>query len=242
MLVSELIQRSPVRVFMNSIDGGLKSGELGLIASPSGVGKTSVLVQIALDKLIQGRKVIHVSFTKHTDYVLSWYENIFDEFIRKKNLTDEQDLKSDIVKNRVLMKFTQGGISSEQILRSLKALIKDGGFNADAVIIDGFDFYMARGAEDPGSSLAGHVAAVKAFAEEMGLCVWYSCTVTKEKPFYNSKNIPNVISDCADLFTAIIVLDPKPDHIAFSVSQGRGDNPENLALKLDPKTMLILEG
>ena len=50
MVKEELIQRSPVRIFMNSIRGGLGPGELGLIASPSGIGKTSVLVQIALDK------------------------------------------------------------------------------------------------------------------------------------------------------------------------------------------------
>ena len=233
MLVSELIQRSPVRVFMNSIHGGLKPGELGLIASPSGIGKTSVLVQIALDKLIQGKKIIHVSFTKHTDYVLSWYENIFDEFIKKKNLESEQDVKSDIVKNRVLMKFTQGGVSSEQILRSLRAMIKDGGFNAEAIIIDGYDFSMPQ---------EGHIAAVKAFAEEMGLSVWYSCTVRGTEPFYDKRNIPIILKDNADLFAVIIILDPKPDHIAFTVSQDRETyNPENLALKLDPKTMLILE-
>ena len=233
MLVSELIQRSPIRIFMDSIHGGLKSGELGLIASPSGIGKTSVLVQIALDKLIQGKKVIHVSFTKHTDYILSWYENIFDEFIRKKNLESEQDVKSDIVKNRVLMKFTQGGVSSDQILRSLRALIKDGGFNAEVIIIDGFDFSLPRD---------GHIAAVKTFAEEMGLSVWYSCTVGGEEPFYDKRNIPCVVHDCAELFAVIIILDPKPDHIAFTVSKDRDAlNPENLELRLDPKTMLILE-
>ena len=233
MVKEELIQRSPIRIFMNSIHGGLKSGELGLIASPSGIGKTSVLVQIALDKLIQGKKIIHISFTKHTDYVLSWYESIFDEFIKKKNLESEQDIKSDIVKNRVLMKFTQGGISSEQILRSLRALIKDGGFDAEAVIIDGFDFSQPQ---------EGHLAAVKAFAEEMGVSIWYSCTVGGEEPFYDNRNVPLVVKDCANLFAVIIVLNPKPDHIAFAVSQDRGSyNPENLALKLDPKTMLILE-
>ena len=233
MVKEELIQRSPVRIFMNSIHGGLKNGELGLIASPSGIGKTSVLVQIALDKLIQGKKVIHVSFTKHTDYILSWYESIFGEFIKKKNLESERDVKSEIVKNRVLMKFTQGGVSGDQILKSLGALIKDGGFNAEAVIIDGFDFSLPR---------EGHIAEVKAFAAEMGLSVWYSCTVSGEEPFYDKHNVPLVIRDCSELFAVIIVLDPKPDHIAFTVSQDRGSyNPENLALKLDPKTMLILE-
>jgi len=218
---------------MNSIHGGLKSGELGLIASPSGVGKTSVLVQIALDKLLQGKKVIHVSFTKHTDYVLAWYEDIFDEFIKKKNLENEPDVRNEIVKNRVLMKFTQGGISEDQILRGLRAMIKDGGFNAEAIIVDGFDFPAAG---------EGHIAAVRAFALEMGVSVWYSCNVKGEGPFYDKRNIPMVIKNYENLFSVIIVLDPKPDHIALKISRDREVyNPEQLELKLDPKTMLILE-
>jgi len=241
MVKEELIQRSPVRIFMNSINGGLKAGELGLIASPSGIGKTSVLVQIALDKLLQDKKIIHISFTRQTNYVLAWYEDIFDEFIKKKNLENEQEVKNNIVKNRVLIKFSQGGVTSDQILRSLRALIKSGGFNAEVIIIDGFDFTAAE---------EGHVAAVKAFASEMGVSCWYSCNVTGEQQssdqlsdhIYDQRNIPLVLKDSAGLFDVIIVLEPKSDHIELTVSKDRDVyNPEHLALKLDPKTLLILE-
>jgi len=233
MLKEELIQRSPVRAFMNSIHGGLKPGEMGLIASPSGIGKTSVLVQIALDKLLQDKKVIHISFTRHTDHVLAWYTNIFNEFTRKKNLENEQDVKNDIVKNRVLMKFTQEGVTGDQILRSLRALIKDGGFNAEVIIIDGFNFLSAE---------ESHISAIKSFAEEMGISVWYSCNVNNGEPFNDGRKPPPVIKNFAHLFEVIIILEPKSDHIALSVSRGKGAfNPENLALKLDPRTLLILE-
>ena len=233
MVKEELIQRSPVRIFMNSIDGGLKPGELGVVASPSGIGKTSVLVQIALDKLLQGGKVIHVSFTQHTDYILAWYEDIFNEFIKKKNLENEQDVKNEIVKNRVLMKFNQGGVSSEQISRSLRALIKDGGFDAETIIVDGFDFAVTS---------ADHISAIKSFAAEVGVSVWYACNVRDSQAFYDQQRIPLEMKDFADLFTVIIVLEPKQDHIAFTVSRlANASGPENLALKLDPRTMLILE-
>ena len=86
MVKKELLQRSPVRAFEKAIDGGLGPGEIGIICAPPGLGKTSVLVQIALDKLLQDKKIIHISFTQHADYILSWYEDIFDEFIRKKNV------------------------------------------------------------------------------------------------------------------------------------------------------------
>jgi KaiC/GvpD/RAD55 family RecA-like ATPase len=229
----ELVQRSPIRIFMNSIHGGLKPGEMGVIASPSGIGKTSVLVQIALDKLLQGEKVIHVSFTRHTDHVLAWYEDIFDEFIRKKSLEHEQDVKDDIVKNRVLMKFTQEGVSTEQIVRSLRALIKDGGFGAGVIIIDGLDFSLVK---------ENHIAPIKSFAADMGLSVWYSCNVTGEGSLYDQRNVPLVIKDFAGLFAVVIVLEQKSDHIALTVSRDRDAfNPEHMELKLDPKTLLILE-
>ena len=233
MEINELIQRSPVRIFEKSINGGLKAGEVGIISSQSGIGKTSVLVQIALDKLLQAKKVIHVSFTQHTDYVLAWYEDIFDEFIKKKNLENEKDVKNELVKNRVLMNFNQDGVTADQILRSLRAMIVDGGFKAEALIIDGFDFTrMSR----------ERISAIKDFAGELGLSVWYSCTVKGEgEAAYTKKNIPLVIAGFAELVDVVIVLVPKHDHIALTVSKDRESyNPEHLALKLDPKTLLIL--
>ena len=235
MVKEELVQRSPVRAFMNSIQGGLEPGELGLIASPSGIGKTSMLVQIALDKLLQGKKVIHVSFTRHNDYVLAWYRDIFDEFTKRKNLENEQDVKNDIVKNRVLMRFTQEGVSVEQILKSLKVMIGEGAFKAEDIIVDGLNF-SAMDRE--------LVSKVKSFAEEMGASLWYSCNVQGEKPHYDKRNIPFIIKDYEDLFAVIVLMEPKQKqaHIALSISKNRETyNPEHTPLKLDPRTLLIME-
>jgi hypothetical protein len=233
MVKQELIQRSPVRIFEKSIHGGLRAGEIGIISSQSGIGKTSVLVQIALDKLLQTKKVIHVSFTQHTDYVLAWYEDIFDEFIKKKNLENVRDVKNELIKNRVLMNFNQDGVSSDQILRSLRAMIVDGGFKAEALIIDGFDFTKM---------IPARIAGIKDFARELGLSVWYSCTVKDEPPAYDKRRIPLVLQGFEELVDVVIILEPKQDHIALTVSKDRDIyNPEQLALKLDPKTLLILE-
>jgi len=234
MVLNELVQRSPIRIFENSIHGGLKAGEIGIIASPSGVGKTSVLVQIALDKLFQGKKVIHVSFTQHTHYVLAWYEDIFDEFISKKNLENSIEIKNDLVKNRVLMNFNQDGVSGDQIVKSLRAMIVEGGFAAEAIIIDGLDFSRI----DP-----ERIANVKAFARELGLAVWYSCTLKDEGPQYDKENIPLLLKNFTDLIDIIIVLNPKTDHIELSVSKDRDShNTKALSMRLDPRSLLILEG
>jgi len=234
----ELIQRSPLRIFEQSIHGGLKAGEVGIIVSQAGIGKTSMLVQLALDKLLQGKKVIHVSFTQHTHYVLAWYEDIFDELINRKELDNTADVKNEIVKNRVLMNFNQDVMSKEQILKSLRAMIKDGGFAAESIIVDGFDFSRAARAQ---------IENVKAFAKELGVSVWYSCTVKENgkeaPPLYDNDKMPLAIKDYADLVDIVIVLEPKADHIELSVSKDRGaSDVKTPAMRLDPKTLLILEG
>jgi hypothetical protein len=233
MVKQDLIQRSPVRIFEKFIHGGLKNGEVGIIAAPSGIGKTSVLVQLALDKLLQGKKVIHISFTQHTDYVLAWYEDIFDEFTRKKNLEDPEEIKAGLVKNRVLMKFNQQGLSGDQILRSIRALIVDGAFNAEAIIVDGCDFSQVD---------EERIRKIKDLAREQDLSVWYSCAVTGSGETFDKRNIPLLIQNYLDLIDVVIVLEPRPNHIALTVSKDRNTyNPEHMALRLDPKTLLILE-
>ena len=234
MVLNELIQRSPIRIFEQSIHGGLKAGEIGVIASPNGVGKTSVLVQLALDKLLQGKKVIHVSFNQHIQYVPVWYEDIFNEFINKKNLENAAEIKNDLVKNRVLMSFNQDGVTKDQGIRSLRAMILDGGFKADAIIIDGLDF--SRADKD-------RIAAVKNFAIELGLSVWYSCSISdSDANQYDKENIPLVLGDFVEDIDIVIVLQPKSDHVELSISKDRNSLiSKSMAMKLDPKTLLILE-
>jgi len=233
MLKEEFVSKSPVRILEKSIEGGLKAGNIGIIASRKGIGKTSVLVQMALDKLMQGEKVIHVSFNAHTSYVISWYENIFDEIAKRKNLENIGDLKDLLVRNRVIMNFTQEGVTVDQITRSLKAMIVDGGFDAKTVIVDGFNFSRAS---------TERFEKVKAFITEMGLEVWYSCTLSGEDPLFDKNNVPILLRDLVPFISVLIVLEPLRDFIHFKVVKDHDRlNPHDLSLKLDSKSLLIAE-
>jgi hypothetical protein len=86
-----------------------------------------------------------------------------------------------------------------------------------------------------------NILRIKEFAKELKLSIWYSCNVHDESS-YDKKRIPHVLGNYSDLFDVIVVLNPKQDHIEFTVSRDRDIvSPEQLALKLDPKTLLILE-
>ncbi len=84
MVREELNKRSPLRIFENSIHGGLGNGNLGVIASRHGIGKTACLVHMATDKLFRDEHVIHISFSQNVNHVIAWYEDIFKEITSKK--------------------------------------------------------------------------------------------------------------------------------------------------------------
>ncbi|MDR2521009.1 MAG: hypothetical protein LBC72_00425 [Spirochaetaceae bacterium] len=232
MVKNELIQRSPVRVLEKAMRGGLKAGGLGVIAGPSGLGKTSVLVQIALDKLLQDKKVIHISFTQNADFVIDWYASIFDEFVGKRSMENVAELKEQLVRNRILMNFSQTGVNSDVIRKSLHSMIVEGGYKAEAIIIDGFDFSIAA---------SGRIKSLKEFAAGLGLVTWYSCTVSGEPP-YDAKGFPTVLKDVEDELDCVITLASKPYHLELSIAKdGAVYNPGISPLKLDPRTLLLLD-
>lgn len=231
MTKEELVKNSPVRLFEKSIGGGLKSGEMGILASPRGVGKTPVLVQLALDRLLQGKKVIHVSFAQPKQQnVFVWYDDIFDEFTKNKNLDDRDDIKSEIAKNRVLMNFCQDTASHDMVFKSLRAMITDGGFCADTLVVDGFDFSATD---------RGYIEKAKEFASDTGLSIWCNCTVNPEAG-YSDKKTPVAVKAFEDLIDVVIVLEPKSDCVELSVSKDRQANPaKGTVAKFDPKSLLL---
>ena len=100
-----LIDRSPVRFFDQATNGGLKAGEMGILTSKKGLGKTAVLVQIGLDMLLQEKQVVHVSFNQHTNAIITWYEDIFWEMAKKKNLKNPEEIKDGLISKRIILNF-----------------------------------------------------------------------------------------------------------------------------------------
>lgn len=233
MVKEELIKRSPLRILEKSIHGGLGKGQIGVLASPKGVGKTACLVHIATDKLLQGRPVIHVSYASRVDYIINWYEDIFTELAKKRKLEAAVDVHDELIRNRVIMNFKQDGARTEQVLRSLEAMIGFGKFAADAIIVDGYDFSISA-AED--------LRQFKAFARKMGVEVWFSASLKEGyAPLFDAAGLPTLLQDVVGAIDVLITLHAQGDHVELKVVKDRDyPAPGLLKLKLDPKTLLIM--
>jgi len=231
MVKKELIKLSPLRILEEAMHGGLGKGNIGILASRKGVGKTACLVHIATDKLFQDKAVIHVSYASRVDYIINWYEDIFKEIAKKRQLENAVEVHDEIIKNRVIMNFKQDAAKTEQVLRSVEAMITQGQFSAEAVIVDGYDFSI---------SCQEDLKQFKAFAEKLDLEVWFSASLRGEKPLFDDAGIPFLLQGCSGGIDVIITLAFKDEHVRLHLVKDHDFQPAGeLALKLDPATLLI---
>lgn len=233
MVKTELNKRSPLRIFETSIHGGVGKGNIGVLASRKGVGKTACLVHIAMDKLFRGRHVIHVSFASRVDHIVNWYEDIFKEIAKKRNLEGAVEVHDEIIKNRVIMNFNQEGIETGRVLNSVKAMINEGKFDADCIILDGYEISKAQSA---------NLELIKAFAEEVNLEIWASIGLKGEEPLFDEGGIPKELKNSLAQIGVLVTLQFEGDYVHFNVVKDHGDmKNREMNLKLDPKTLLIAE-
>ncbi len=228
MVKTELTTKSPLRILEKATSGGLGKGNLAVIASKQGIGKTACLVHIATDKLMRDKHVIHVSFSSRTDHIINWYEDIFKEISLKRDLENAMEVHDDIIKNRVIMNFNQDGISMDQVLASVKAMIENGQKTTDAVVIDGYDFTK----QDEGS-----ISKVKKFAEDLSLEVWF--TDSYEGDVVQDGDLPGNLKNCEEYFSVIMVLKNKDVLMNLNIVKDHGNKVDDLSLILDSKTLLI---
>jgi hypothetical protein len=233
MVKAELIKRSPLRILEKSMHGGVGPGNIGILASRKGVGKTACLVHIATDKLFRGKPVIHVSYSSRVDYIITWYEDIFKEIAKKRQLENAVEIHDELIRNRVIMNFKQEGANTGQILKSVEALILQGQFAAETVIVDGFDFTR---------SCQEDLSLFQEFAQKLELEVWFSASLKGEEPLFDESGVPLQLKGCMGGIAVLVTLSFQDGFVSLNLVKNHEHAPAGeLPLRLDPKTLLIAE-
>lgn len=130
MYRKEVNERSPMRVFEKSIHGGLGRGNVGVVLSRAGVGKTALLVQIALDDLLRDRRVLHISTEHAVDHVRAYYDELFHDLAQYTKLAEPETVRLDVERHRLIFSLLGHAQSSEGASTSLKKLAKPSGLPA----------------------------------------------------------------------------------------------------------------
>jgi hypothetical protein len=241
MYRKEVNERSPMRVFEKSMHGGLGRGKIGLVAARRGVGKTPVLVQIALDDLLRDRRVLHISHEHAVDHVRAYYDEIFHDLAAGARLADPGLVRLDMERHRLIYSLltpavhvpavAAGGSPIAKILETVNFARDVAHFEPDVIIIDGFDFAHA---------VEGAIQALADLARQRDVELWFS-GYADDLPAEPGQ-LPSPLETFARHLDVIVYLQPERDVVRLRLLKDH-DNADlaELHLRLDPHAMRVVD-
>lgn len=230
MYRKEVNERSPLRIFESSIHGGLGRGNLGVIISRAGVGKTAFLVDIALDNLMRRRKVLHVSINDSVDRVRSFYDEMFVQLAKSTHLEEVDEVRLGVERNRHIHSYKDVSFSVDRLVTVIHFLKEHAEFAVDALMIDNYPF---------ASSTEEEIRTIKKLAMESDCEVWFSALCHRDGET-NEQGYPDPVTQFDDLLSVKIYLETVDKSIQLRLLKDHeNENPADLMLDLDPTTLLL---
>ncbi|MBI5558372.1 MAG: hypothetical protein HY885_12120 [Deltaproteobacteria bacterium] len=235
MLKEDLIKKNPLRVLSPADQGKTGSPKMGLVMSRAGLGKTAILVQIALDSMLRGNKVLHVSIGQTLDKTRLWYDDIFQDIAKTSNLDKAGAVQDELMSQRMIMTFNEEGFSVAKLQERMKDLIDQKIFEPDCLLVDGFDCSAA-----PEKVLT----EMRQLVQGMNMDIWFSAVCHRDDERVSKAGVPAPCHEADELFDTIILLQPdaKKNCVGLNIIKRDGQiRPSSKSLTLDPSTLLILE-
>jgi hypothetical protein len=221
-----LVKQNPLRALKLGNDR-----KMGLIMARTGLGKTALLVQIALDSILRGRRVLHISIGESLDKTKLWYDDMLQAVLQECPVARPHELIDMVRQHRMIMTFKVGAFDRERLEERLHDLIQQNIFSPDCVVIDGFDFAATDHAR---------LEDVKKLMEELGLQTWFSATSHRDDLRVSPSGVPAPCHELDDLFETVILLKPEQDHVVLHILRDKGGKVSEAShLSLDPVTMMV---
>jgi len=232
MQKEDLIKKNPLRVLSPLSPESLPDHRMGLIMARAGLGKTAILVQIAMDSMLRGHKVLHVSIGEGLEKAKAWYEDIYKYIVEGFQLDNAPEVEDELMRSRMIMTFKESAFSRLKLEERLNDLVYQNIFRPDIVVVDGFDFAEADYVS---------VMDLKEMMAAMNVQGWFSALRHRND---NRKSITGVPAPCHEmdgLFDTIILLQPEKDSILLNIIKDEYDSAAGKILNLDPSTMMVKE-
>jgi hypothetical protein len=229
MIKQELILRNPLRHLGFETEDILPTGGFGAVLAQAGVGKTALLVQLALNSMLRSRNVLHVSLQDPVNKVTLWYGELFNHLASQHEGAQISKLWDSVLPHRFIMTFRVESFTAPKLEERLNDLTEQGIFKPEMMIIDGFHC---------DESMRNTLLALKALAAKNGMHVWFTVhTQSNEKPGLDG--LPSSFSPVADLFDLVLELQTEHANVHIKPLRGATSNTPVTDLLLDPSTMLI---
>lgn len=230
MLHREVNRRSPLKIFERSLYGGLGKGNIGVVISRAGVGKSMFLVGIALDDLIHGRSVMHVSLGDSVEHVRSFYDEIYNELFRSSAILDADHVRSSIEQNRHIHSYTRENFRLGSLYDAALSLRDHANFAMDTLIIDNFPFEDAE---------EKHMEMIRRMANELDVEVWVSALSHRDAAD-TGEDLHDPVRTFDDYLSVKLYLEPVANSVRLRLLKDHENtDPDPLMIELDPRNLLL---
>ena len=231
MYKKEMNERSPMRVFERSIHGGLGKGNVGVVTSRSGAGKTAFLVGISLDDLMRERKVLHLNIDNNVEKVREFYDELFNDLANSGGLKNKENVHLSVERHRLIQTYGRESFSMDKVKAGIAMAKEHMHFEADTIILDGYPSFSAATEEQ--------VKELKDLASENDVELWIAARAKRDDE-RNEKGIPTKIARFDKHLSVIVHLEPTGDHIRLDLQKDHeNEDVADLFLELDPATLLL---
>ena len=231
MIKKEIIERNPLLNLGYENDYILPNGGLGAVLAHAGVGKTALLVQMALHAMMHEQPVLHVSLNDAVSKVDVWYRELFNDMASKYDVAQTGEYWEKMLNYRFIMTFRVEGFSVPKLEERLTDLMEQNIFKPYAVIIDGLKF---------DESGRGRLLELKELAGKYAMRIWFTVHTHRHEP-PKEDGLPLSFLHVADLFDVLVQLAAKGPEVYIKALKGQSPDAKQDALLLDPATMLIKE-
>ncbi len=220
MNVDVLIERSPLQSIFPSLRGGLDAGQTGSVLARAGLGKSAFLVHIALNSLLRGANVLHISLTDSQAHVRSFYDEIYTELLRASGLSETPYARIAIERHRIVHSCLGRSFKAEDLVKLMASFSELVDFTPSMVIVDGLEGNLL----DP--------LEWSSIAESHDIRLWLSIRTHRETG-------PSP-SDMAPAFSTAVELRPASSSVELHLLRLGGEKvEESPVLNLDPVSMLL---
>ncbi len=231
-MTMNVFEKSPVRVLEKALGGGLGRGNFGVVLARTGVGKTGFLIGLALDRLLQGQKVLHISTRETVDRLRAYYDELLQPLAEQLRLDNMLERRLEVERGRHILVYNPETFTLDKLRQSVAFLRDSAGFRPDMVIMDGTPRFEYS--ED------WEIAGVCELAREMDTEIWTGSNLHREGQEVDERGIPREVAWHEENLAVILALQSRSDHIRLQIlKEHDSEQPATVSLELDPETRIL---
>ncbi|MEZ4386515.1 MAG: hypothetical protein R3D98_02850 [Candidatus Krumholzibacteriia bacterium] len=231
-MTKNVFEKSPVRLLERALGGGLGRGKFGVVLARTGVGKTGFLITLALDHLLQGRRVLHISTKETVEHVRAYYDQLLAAMAGQLGLDRMMERELEVERGRHILVYNRETFTLDKLRQSVAFLRDDAGFKPDMVIMDGTPRFEYS--ED------WEIRGVCELARELDAEIWTGSNLHREGQELDDRGVPQEVAWHEENLDVIIGLQANGEHIRVQIlKEHDSEQPAAVSLELDPETRML---